>query len=94
MLRAAAAEVATKHARLATSALHGVLAVNKPPGISSAGLLDYLKRNIGLDSSCFPFSEHFAREQKLRAPGTKLKRPHSMSQLRVGHGGTLDVEAS
>ncbi|KAJ2126143.1 pseudouridine synthase pus4 [Coemansia sp. RSA 720] len=95
MLRAAAAEVATRHAaRLATSSLHGVFAVNKPPGISSAGLLDYLKRNIGLDSACFPFSEHFAREQNLRIPGTRLRRQRSMSQLRVGHGGTLDVEAS
>ncbi|KAJ2716536.1 pseudouridine synthase pus4 [Coemansia spiralis] len=99
MLRAAAAEVTAQQAgaRLAAAAagsLSGVFAVNKPPGISCTGLLDYFKRNVGHGRECVPFAEHFARERGLRRSGHKILRRKCAIQLRVGHGGTLDVEAA
>ncbi|KAJ2810641.1 pseudouridine synthase pus4 [Coemansia furcata] len=102
MLRAAQ-EVAARHASLwhtsaDASALHGVFAVNKPPGISCAGLLDYFKRNITKGADSMSFSEHFDREQALRAKvdsqNKKPRRRFVPSNIRVGHGGTLDVEAA
>ncbi|KAJ1884853.1 pseudouridine synthase pus4, partial [Coemansia sp. S17] len=80
------------------STLHGIFAVNKPPGISCAGLLDYFKRNITKGSSSMSFSEHFDREQALRMKvdnqKKKARRRFVPSNIRVGHGGTLDVEAA
>ncbi|KAJ2721481.1 pseudouridine synthase pus4 [Coemansia sp. Benny D115] len=73
---------------------NGVFALNKPPGISSAGLLDYFKRNVGLGTGAMPFSEHFEIERKQREAGKKARRVRIISTLRVGHGGTLDVEAA
>ncbi|KAJ2321769.1 pseudouridine synthase pus4 [Coemansia sp. RSA 2704] len=98
MLRAAAAEVAAKQAttRLADAAqsLSGLFAINKPPGISCAGLLDYFKRNVGRSHDAIPFAEHFEREHQLRQSGKKIFRRRYALALRVGHGGTLDVEAA
>ncbi|KAJ2457682.1 pseudouridine synthase pus4 [Coemansia sp. RSA 2424] len=99
----AAHDVAAKQAlfRLSSdaSSLHGVFAVNKPPGISCAGLLDYFKRNITKGSDSMSFAEHFDREMALRgaAATNKQKKPRRRfvpSNIRVGHGGTLDVEAA
>ncbi|KAJ1815108.1 TruB pseudouridine (psi) synthase 1 [Coemansia sp. RSA 2599] len=91
MIRAAAAEVAAKANKL--QGIDGIFALNKPPGISCTGLLDYLKKNAGLGSAATPFSEHFEKEQKLRLSGKKIRRSRPAPGLRVGHGGTLDVEA-
>ncbi|KAJ2878913.1 pseudouridine synthase pus4 [Coemansia asiatica] len=88
MIRAAAAEVASK-----LHGINGIFALNKPPGISCTGLLDYLKRNVGLDTRAHPFSEHFEKEKHLRKTGKKIRRTKTAPGLRVGHGGTLDVEA-
>ncbi|KAJ2492327.1 pseudouridine synthase pus4 [Coemansia sp. RSA 2050] len=102
MLRAAQ-DVAARQAVMRlysgdASALHGVFAVNKPPGISCAGLLDYFKRNITKGADSMPFSEHFDRERALRARSDtlnkKARRRFVPSNIRVGHGGTLDVEAA
>ncbi|KAJ2691369.1 pseudouridine synthase pus4 [Coemansia spiralis] len=102
MLRAAQ-DVAAKQAAMRlyngdASTLHGIFAVNKPPGISCAGLLDYFKRNITKGSSSMSFSEHFDRERALRARSDiinkKARRRFVPSNIRVGHGGTLDVEAA
>ncbi|KAI8319814.1 pseudouridine synthase, partial [Martensiomyces pterosporus] len=73
--------------------LNGIFAVNKPPGISCTGLLDYFKRNIGRGIDAAPFSEHLEREESLRRSGKKIYRRKYPIDLRVGHGGTLDVEA-
>ncbi|KAJ2078917.1 pseudouridine synthase pus4 [Coemansia sp. RSA 988] len=98
MLKAAAAEVAAKQAtsRLISAALsmNGVFAVNKPPGISCTGLLDYFKRNIGRGAAAVPFEKHYEQEKELRASGQKIRRRRYSLNLRVGHGGTLDVEAA
>ncbi|KAJ2830021.1 pseudouridine synthase pus4 [Coemansia erecta] len=98
MLRAASNADATTHAieklTAACIAHRGIFAINKPPGISSAAVLHYFKRNIGLTTACLPFPAYFEREQKLRIAGTKIWRRLCARQLRVGHGGTLDVEAS
>ncbi|KAJ2773658.1 pseudouridine synthase pus4 [Coemansia nantahalensis] len=98
MLRAAAAEVTAEQAaaRLSSAAasLSGVFAVDKPPGISCTGLLDYFKRNVGHGRGSVPFAEHFAREGHLRQTGKKIRRRKCALPLRVGHGGTLDVEAA
>ncbi|KAJ2704983.1 pseudouridine synthase pus4 [Coemansia sp. IMI 203386] len=91
MIRAAAAEVATKPNML--HGIDGIFALNKPPGISCTGLLDYFKRNAGLGSAAKPFAEHFEKEKKLRHSGKKIRRAKTAAGLRVGHGGTLDVEA-
>ncbi|KAJ1796927.1 pseudouridine synthase pus4 [Coemansia sp. RSA 2399] len=72
----------------------GLFAVNKPPGISCAGLIDYFKRNVGLNENALPFSEHFERERVLRETGKKIFRRKYPTNMRVGHAGTLDVEAS
>ncbi|KAI9471713.1 pseudouridine synthase [Coemansia mojavensis] len=98
MLKAAAAEVAKRQStsRLSNAAksLNGIFAVNKPPGISCTGLLDYFKRNIGRNSSGIPFAAHYERENELRKTGKKVFRRKYQLDLRVGHGGTLDVEAA
>ncbi|KAJ2781296.1 pseudouridine synthase pus4 [Coemansia javaensis] len=98
MLRAAAAEVAAQQAtaRLAGAAasLSGIFAVDKPPGISCTGVLDYFKRNVGRGAAGVPFAEHFERERDLRRTGEKIRRRRCSLALRVGHGGTLDVEAA
>ncbi|PIA15081.1 pseudouridine synthase [Coemansia reversa NRRL 1564] len=98
MLKAAAAEVAAKQAtsRLIGAALsmNGIFAVNKPPGISCTGLLDYFKRNIGRGAAAVPFEEHYEQEKELRNSGKKIRRRRYSLNLRVGHGGTLDVEAA
>ncbi|KAJ1722600.1 pseudouridine synthase pus4, partial [Coemansia biformis] len=98
MLRAAAAEVTAQQATVrltaAAASLNGIFAVNKPPGISCTGVLDYFKRNVGHGADHVPFSEHFARERHLRRTGKKIRRQKYSLTLRVGHGGTLDVEAA
>ncbi|KAI9502119.1 pseudouridine synthase, partial [Coemansia spiralis] len=78
----------------ASVSLSGLFAVNKPPGISCAGVLDYLKRNLGMENNAMPFAEHFEREEGLRKTGKKVFRRKYPSTLRVGHAGTLDVEAA
>ncbi|KAJ2744653.1 pseudouridine synthase pus4 [Coemansia sp. BCRC 34301] len=101
----AAHDVAAKQAlfRLSSdvSSLHGVFAVNKPPGISCAGLLDYFKRNVTKGPESMSFAEHFDREMALRRATAaaidkqnKPRRRFVPSNIRVGHGGTLDVEAA
>ncbi|KAJ1720611.1 pseudouridine synthase pus4 [Coemansia erecta] len=90
-IAAAAADVA---AQRAAAQMHGVFAVNKPAGISCTGVLDYLKRNLGRGAAAEPFAAHFEREAQLRATGRKIRRPRTALDLRVGHGGTLDVEAA
>lgn len=89
----AASQVATAQKLLS---LEGIFAVNKPPGISCAGLLDYMKRNLRCGPTAFPFAEHFQRERHLREAqaGHKIKRRKYQHNLRLGHGGTLDVEAA
>ncbi|KAJ2691587.1 pseudouridine synthase pus4 [Coemansia sp. RSA 1285] len=72
----------------------GLFAVNKPPGISSAGVIDYIKRNVGLGGGAMPFDEHFENERLLRKAGKKIYRKKTPTSLRIGHAGTLDVEAS
>ncbi|KAJ2458302.1 pseudouridine synthase pus4, partial [Coemansia sp. RSA 2322] len=97
----AAGEVAAKQAQTrltgAATSIHGVFAVNKPPGISCAGVLDYLKRSIVRGTESMPFSEHFERERSLRSATPvhkkKSRRKFLISSIRAGHGGTLDVEA-
>ncbi|KAJ1953315.1 pseudouridine synthase pus4, partial [Dipsacomyces acuminosporus] len=98
MLKAAAAEVAARQtsARFlkTVSSMNGIFAVNKPPGISCTGLLDYFKRNIGRGIDAMPFSEHLRLEKELRRSGKKIYRRRYPIEMRVGHGGTLDVEAA
>ncbi|KAJ2551104.1 pseudouridine synthase pus4 [Coemansia sp. RSA 1933] len=78
----------------AATASGGLFAVNKPPGISCAGLIDYVKRNAGLGDQAVPFIQHFEHERELRVSGKKIYRRRYPTALRVGHAGTLDVEAA
>ncbi|KAJ1894246.1 pseudouridine synthase pus4 [Kickxella alabastrina] len=86
-------EAASRKTSTQLQTLNGIFAVNKPPGISCTGLLDYIKRNAGKGVHAMPFAEHFERERQLRVTGKKIRRPRCSPHLRVGHGGTLDVEA-
>ncbi|KAJ1950758.1 hypothetical protein EC988_004267, partial [Linderina pennispora] len=94
MLKAAAAQVAARQAGSRVfgelQSLDGILAVNKPSGISCSGLLDYFKRNIGRGHLATPFRDHFEHERELRKSGKKIRRRMDKSAVRVGHGGTLD----
>ncbi|KAJ1663402.1 pseudouridine synthase pus4 [Coemansia sp. RSA 1646] len=83
-------------AKLAAAAVTtgGLFAVNKPPGISCTGFIDYIKRNAGLGERAISFSDHFEMEKQLRKPGKKIYRKKYHTNLRIGHAGTLDVEAA
>ncbi|KAI5779308.1 pseudouridine synthase [Geopyxis carbonaria] len=77
--------------------LEGLLAVNKPSGISSG---EAIRKLVTLFSGSTIFAETLAYERSKRAleSGRQKKRrrgPHSQrAEVKVGHGGTLDPMAS
>ncbi|XP_038070485.1 probable tRNA pseudouridine synthase 1 [Patiria miniata] len=69
------------------SNLNGLFAVVKPTGITSAGVVNQLKRILTKEhkKQLQEYSNHHTRSGKVGAPYKKL---------RIGHGGTLDSNAS
>ncbi|KAI5280600.1 hypothetical protein KEM54_003614 [Ascosphaera aggregata] len=74
--------------------LHGVFAVHKPKGISSADVLRDLQRHFNPSEFWKPWIERERsireREARLRNSRRKVKRV----EVKLGHGGTLDPMAT
>ncbi|PVU99653.1 hypothetical protein BB559_000511 [Furculomyces boomerangus] len=76
--------------------IHGVVAINKPAGISSAGVLRFLKQiwypNSNVENASFDFEKYKNRTLENGLKTQKEKRVKL--PWKVGHGGTLDPFAS
>lgn len=73
------------------AAMSGLFAVNKPSGISSAGLLNDLQ-NILKKSPLF--APEIEAQQARSNAGRKSRKPKMGNKIKMGHGGTLDPLAS
>ncbi|CDK25122.1 unnamed protein product [Kuraishia capsulata CBS 1993] len=71
--------------------MEGVFAIEKPAGVSSAGFLNDVKRVFG---SAQIFETTLEEQKKRRLGGSKNGRARRAGQLKMGHGGTLDINAS
>ena len=72
--------------------MSGLFAVNKPTGISSAGLLHDIQHV--LSRSALFTADLEAQAQRSAAGNKGRKRPRFSHKIKMGHGGTLDPLAS
>ncbi|KAF2762821.1 pseudouridine synthase, partial [Pseudovirgaria hyperparasitica] len=74
-----------------------IIAIHKPPGISSAGLLEVIKKQF---NSSKLFAAWLERERdRINKSGDERQRKRwnkskFRSQVKMGHGGTLDPQAT
>ncbi|PVV05335.1 hypothetical protein BB560_000142 [Smittium megazygosporum] len=67
--------------------VHGIFALNKPPGITSARLVDKVKKILKLDEIQKPVEEFSINTNR-----NKYKRKNAPA-WKLGHAGTLDPQA-
>ncbi|CCG81049.1 Pseudouridine synthase [Taphrina deformans PYCC 5710] len=71
--------------------MSGLFAVNKPSGISSAGLLNDLQHVLKVSSL---FEQEIKAQQAKSNAGRKGRKQKMGNKIKMGHGGTLDPLAS
>ncbi|KAI5810965.1 trub family pseudouridylate synthase-containing protein [Peziza echinospora] len=79
--------------KMATPALEGLFAVNKPPKISSAQALRNLQY-IFRRSPLFKETLKAERQRRMQDGSIRGRKKHRRVDVKIGHGGTLDPMAT